>query len=210
MDDPILLVGGAPRVAVDAVRHLTVAATGATAVALAERLAARGRRAELLLSLDAQPGRAAERYADRAGLEAALARWLRRHPGAPLAMSAAVNDYEVASVERHDGGAVRILAPGEKLASGAHEAVIRLRSAPKLIDALPAMGHRGPLTAFKYEDAATVLASAASLRQRTGAVRVVANSLCGSLQALVDGAGTRRFAGREELLDALAQALAGD
>ena len=70
---PILLVGGAPRVPVDAIRHLTVAATGATALALAAQLREAGRQADLLLSLDAAPGAAAARYRDRDGLEEALA-----------------------------------------------------------------------------------------------------------------------------------------
>src|SRR5690606_10971383 len=50
---PVLIVGGAPRVAIDAVRHLTVAATGATAVQLADLLQGDGVRADLLLSVDA-------------------------------------------------------------------------------------------------------------------------------------------------------------
>ena len=55
----------------------------------------------------------------------------------------------------------------------------RLRRAPKLIDQLPSWGHQGPLVAFKYEDAATVITSASKLRNRVDAQLVVANSLCG-------------------------------
>lgn len=206
---PVLLVGGAPRVAVDAVRHLTVAATGATAVTLRGLLAEAGVAAELLLSLDAAPGAPATRYADRSGLEAALAAWIGRHPHGCVAMSAAVNDYEVAAVERSAGGRSERLAPGAKLASGADEVVIRLRPAAKLIDRLgPGFGLRGPLFGFKYEAAGTVLASAEALLQRVGCAAVAANSLCGSVHALVDRSGVERLADRPAFIAALARRIA--
>ena len=46
---PILLVGGAPRVPIDAVRHMTVHASGATALRLADLLS--DLKCELLLSV---------------------------------------------------------------------------------------------------------------------------------------------------------------
>ena len=202
---PILIVGGAPRIPVDAVRHLTMAASGATAVALRARLAAAGAGAELLLSGDAAPGLAdAQRFADRPALEAALQAWIAAHPDGVVVMSAAVNDYAVAAVELHEGGAVRTFLPGAKIPSQGDELVIRLRPAAKLIDRFRAWGLRGPIVGFKYEDRATVLASAEALRRRTGAALVVANSLCGTVQALVDADGAHTFPGREALLDALA------
>lgn len=206
---PILLVGGAPRVPVDAVRHLTVAATGTTAVALAARLAALGRDSQLLLSQDAVPEPRAMRYSDRDALEQAMGKWIARHPQGCVVMSAAVNDYRVTAVERWEGGEVRALRPGEKLPSGADEVVIRLRQASKLIDRLrPEHGLRGPLVGFKYEAAATVLDSAAALRARVDAACVAANSLCGTVQALVDVDGTKSFATRDAMLSALAERIA--
>lgn len=207
---PILLVGGAPRVPIDAIRHFTAAASGTTALALQARLRAQGREPQLLLSLDASPGAAATRYSDRDALENALGGWIARHPEGCVVMSAAVNDYRVATVEHWEGGEVRALRPGEKLPSGADEVVIRLRQATKLIDRLrPEFGLRGPIVGFKYEAAATVLASAEALRRRVGAAVVVANSLCGTVQALLDASGCEPQSGREPLLDALAARIAG-
>lgn len=206
---PILLVGGAPRLAIDAVRHLTVNATGATAIDIAGRLRASGHTPHLLLSQDAAPGADAERYRDRDSLELALSAWIGRHPDGCVVMSAAVNDYRVVAVERWEGGESRLVRPGEKLPSGAEEVVIRLRPADKVIDRLrPEFGLRGPLIAFKYEAAATVLASAEALRQRVGAALVVANSLCGSVQALLRDEGPEHFSAREALLAALAAGIA--
>jgi phosphopantothenoylcysteine synthetase/decarboxylase len=203
---PVLVVGGAPRIPVDAVRHLTMAASGATAVALRARLTAAGSGATLLLSGDAAPGVAdAQRYGDRPGLESALQAWIAAHPDGVVVMSAAVNDYAVSAVELHQGATVRTFAPGAKIPSQGDELVIRLRPAAKLIDGLRAWGLRGPVIGFKYEDRATVLPSAAALRARTGAALVVANSLCGGVQALVDGDGERSYPDRGALLDALAE-----
>lgn len=205
----ILLVGGAPRVPVDAIRHLTVGATGATSVALAARLRAAGREAQLLLSLDAAPGVHAARYGDRESLDEALTAWIARHPDGCVVMSAAVNDYRVAQVERWEAGEVRALKPGEKLPSGADEVVIRLKPDGKLIDRLrPDFGLRGPIVGFKYEDAASVVDSAVALRARTGAACVAANSLCGAVQAIVEADGVERFATREALIAALAARIA--
>lgn len=203
---PILLVGGAPRVQIDAIRHFTAAASGSTAQALATRLQAMGRESQLLLSLDALPTAAAMRYSDRDALEDMLGSWISRHPDACVVMSAAINDYRVATVEHWEGGEVRALRPGMKLPSGADEVVIRLRQASKLIDRLrPDFALRGPIVGFKYEAAATVLASAEALRLRTGAALVVANSLCGTVQALLDATGSETQPSREALLDTLAR-----
>ena len=136
MQRPILIVGGAPRVAVDAIRHLTVSATGATAVTLSQHLRTVGREPHLLLSLDAAPSATAERYRDRDALELALSTWISRHPDGCVVMSAAVNDYRVASVERWEGSDCQKLRAGEKLPSGADEVVIRLRPENKIIDRL--------------------------------------------------------------------------
>lgn len=205
---PILIVGGAPRLTVDAVRYLSVRAGGATAKRLRALLAQRGAAADLLLG----PGEAAgdaRRYDDRAGLEEELRAWIARRPEGVVVMSAAVNDYQVAGVESVHAGVVRAHAPGTKVPSGADELVIRLRPASKLIDQLrPRFGLRGPIVGFKYEDAATVEASARRLLERVGAAVVLANSLCGSVQALVDAQGIARAPDRDAVLRLLADRVA--
>lgn len=210
MTRPVLIVGGAPRLAVDAVRYLTVRASGSTAVALGARLGRAGLRVDLLLGLDAAPAEAARRFADRAALEAGLGEWIDAHPEGVVVMSAAINDYAVEAVERVVGDVVHRHAPGEKVPSGADELVIRLRPASKVIDQLrPRFGLSGPIVGFKYEADGTVVASAQSLLRRTGAALVVANSLTGATQALVDATGVVGFAAREPLLDQLAIRIAG-
>lgn len=203
---PILLTGGAPRVPIDVIRHLTLPATGATALDLARRLA--GLPISLLLSQDALPHPEARRFTTRADLDAAVASWVKACPEGVVVMSAAVNDYQVEGTEWHAAGAVRRFPASAKLPSGAEELVIRLRPAPKLIGCLPAWGHRGPLVAFKYEAPATVVASAQRLQQERQAALVVANSLDGAVQALVSAQEIRGFPDRPSLLAALALAIA--
>lgn len=206
MSRPLLLVGGAPRLVVDAVRFLSVRASGATAVALAGRLQAAGLPADLLLGVLAEPSARALRYDSREDLELALRGWIAAHPDGVVVMSAAINDYQVQQVESRQGEAVRVFAPGDKAPSGADELVIRLRPASKVIDQLRPWGLHGPIVGFKFEDAATVVASAQALRRRTGAALVVANSLCGRVQALV-GSTIVNYDGRDALLDALSTQL---
>ena len=206
---PILLVGGAPRLAVDAVRYLSVRASGATALALRAHLSELGRDADLLLDASAAAAVPTLRYDDRAGLEAALHTWISAHPHGMVVLSAAINDYRVERVERVAQGVVVAHQAGEKIPSGADELVIRLRPADKLIDRLrPEFGLRGPLVAFKYQAADSLLAAAEALRLRTGADLVVANSLCATVQVLIDAHGSRAFATRAELVAALAGRIA--
>lgn len=200
---PILLVGGSPRVTVDAVRYLMVAASGATAVQLKECLNHQGLAVDLLLGIDASPTVAAERYVDRDGMETALKRWISVNPTGVVVMSAAVNDYHVTRVVVEEQGGPRSLPPGAKLPSRAGAVTIRLEPAGKVIDQLRAWGLAGPIVGFKYESKDTVLASAAALRSRVGAALVVANSLCGQLQALVDERGHERFPDRSALIEAV-------
>jgi hypothetical protein len=204
----VLLVGGAPRVAIDAVRFLSVAACGATALHLAGDLRAAGVPADLLLSADARDDALSARYLDRAGLEAGLARWITEHPDGVVVMSAAVNDYQLARLELVRGGQATAIAPGAKAPSGGEELVIRLAPANKVIDQLRGWGLRGPLVGFKYEGRESVLASAQALRRRVDAALVVANSLCGTVQALVDAQGVHPEATRAGLLRTLALRLA--
>jgi phosphopantothenoylcysteine synthetase/decarboxylase len=202
---PVLLVGGAPRVRVDAVRFLQARASGTTARALRGRLAARGVTADLLLSDPADDCRA---YDDRAGLETALRAWIADHPDGTVVMSAAINDWQVETVQVHDGGAVRVVTAADKAPSRADALTIRLVPASKVLDQLRGWGLRGAIIGFKFEDAATVIASAQAQLARVGCACVVANSLDGSVQALVDAAGVERFAGRDLLLDRLAARIA--
>ncbi len=204
---PVLITGGAPRVAVDAIRYLTVHATGTTAVELQERLIAAGLTCDLLLGVHAAPGVKALRYDSRDDLEHGLQAWLALNPEGVVVMTAAINDYQVAGLESLHGSTTTYHDAGAKIPSGADELVIRLRPASKIIDRLRAWGLRGPLVAFKYEAADTVIASAQSLRARSGASVVVANSLDGSVQALVDAIRVQPMASRAELITALAERL---
>ena len=204
---PVLITGGAPQVAVDAIRYLSVRATGATAVALQERLRAKGIGCELLLSALASPQVPARRYVSREDLVRELQEWLRQHPEGVVVMAAAVNDYHVSAIDSVRGTTTTHHDPGAKIASGADELVIRLTPASKILDQLRGWGLRGPLVAFKYEAADSVIAAAQSLRARSGASLVVANSLDGSVQALVDAIRIQSLADRASLIDALAERL---
>lgn len=204
---PILLVGGAPRVTVDAVRYLTVAASGRTAVQLKEALQHQGLASDLLLGIDASPAVAAERYADRLGLETTMKRWIAANPTGVVVMSAAINDYDVTEVVvEQEGGPVHLPA-GAKLPSRAGAVTIRLQPASKVIDQLRGWGLAGPIVGFKFEARETVIAAATAQCTRVGAALVVANSLCGQVQALVDANGHQRFPDRAALIEALAARL---
>lgn len=122
-------------------------------------------------------------------------------------MAAAINDYQVEALESVHGTTITYHDPGAKIPSGADELVIRLRPATKIIDRLRSWGLRGPLVAFKYEAADTVVASAQSLRARSGASLVVANSLDGMVQVLVDAIRVQPMADRAELISTLTERL---
>jgi phosphopantothenoylcysteine synthetase/decarboxylase len=186
------------------VRYLTVHATGGTAVAMQQRLAERHLACDLLLGAQAVPGAPARRYDSRQDLERELRAWIATNPEGVVVMAAAVNDYEVDQVESIHAGKVMAHGHGGKVPSGADQLVIRLRPAGKVIDNLRAWGLRGPLVAFKYEAAETVVASARSLQRRIGASLVVANSLDGTVQALIDPIRVQACASRDELLAELA------
>lgn len=203
----VLLVGGAPRIAVDAVRYLSVRATGTTANALYQRLRNEGIACELLLSVGAMPQVQARRYEERSDLEAELQNWVQRHPDGIVVMSAAINDYKVSSVELATGDDVRRYSPGTKVPSGGDELMIRLVPTTKIIDQLRGWGLNGPLVGFKYEARDTVESSARALAIRTTAQVVVANSLCGSFQALVNAQKTEVCHDRQALIERLGQRL---
>jgi len=200
----VLIIGGAPRVQFDAIRYMTVEATGRTAIRLNERLAGHGVTSQLLLSRDCHCEVPCSRYRDRADLEEAVGTWITDQPDGLVISSAAINDYQLAKVSWRRGDEEGTLEDPIKIPSGCDELRIELRPDAKLIDQLRLRwGHRGPLIAFKYEAATTVIESAEKLRRRTGAALVVANSLCGRAQALVERAGPRFCGDREDLLEAL-------
>lgn len=191
----------------DAIRYLTVHATGATAVELQQRLTVAGMSCDLLLGVHAAPHVEALRYDSRDDLERGLQSWLAANPEGVVVMAAAINDYQVEALESVHGTTITYHDPGAKIPSGADELVIRLRPATKLIDRLRSWGLRGPLVAFKYEAADTVVASAQSLRARSGASLVVANSLDGMVQVLVDAIRVQPMADRAELISTLTERL---
>lgn len=201
---PVYILSGAPRLAIDAVRYCSVDTTGATGRYLHAGLQAHGVSSTLLSSVDPAQAQVLP-YRSRDELEQQLQALLAKDPRAVVVSAAAINDYQVAQVERVQGAERSSIAADEKLASGADEVVIRLTPAPKLIDSLRSWGHSGPLVAFKYEDAATVVASAQALQARSGAAVVLANSLCGSVQSLVDAQGVHAFTHRQTCLEALLQ-----
>lgn len=205
---PVLITGGAPRIAVDAIRYLTVQTTGSTAVTLRERLKKRKIDCDLLLGVHAAPQAAARRYDSREDLEREMQAWISANPEGVVVMAAAVNDYVVSQVESIRNGKPLAHEPDGKVPSGADELVIRLKPATKIIDRLRSWGLHGPLVAFKYEAAESVVASARSLQGRIGAQLVVANSLDGTVQALVDPIRVQTCTDREDLLEALTERLA--
>jgi len=206
---PLLIVGGAPQVEVDAVRYLVARASGGTAAALTSRLA--DLTPDLLLGAACLPGVPARRYLTREELDRCIREWVTAHGEGVVVLSAAVNDYRVAGVRRRVGEVWHEHEPDDKVPSGADELQIRLLPAPKLVDAMRnEWGHRGPLVAFKFEQAGTVVASARALMARVRADLVVANSLCGRLQALLRRDNTvDRYDDRDALMVALAEAVRG-
>lgn len=202
----ILLVGGAPRVPIDAIRSLMVTASGATATCLQDILRAGGLTSELLLSVSCQPARDCARFEHRADLDQQVRAWAAAHPKGLIVLSAAVNDYQLRSTTFVRQGHSMQVALDGKLPSGAEWVQITLEPAPKLVDTLrQEWAFAGRLIAFKFEQRDTVLAAASALRRRIAAELVVANSLCGQIQALVDQRGCWQASDRGALLAELAK-----
>ena len=212
----MLLIGGAPRLQVDAVRYLSVRASGGTVLRLVPRLVHGGCAAAQITTLLPAHLQTSEHglttdtqwYETRAELDAAVKTWVQAHPQGLVLSSAAVNDYEVREVHSQQGDTCASWEPGEKVPSGADELRVVLRPAPKLIDTMRGdWGHEGPLVAFKFEDSDTVIASAQRLLERVDARVVVANSLCGRLQALVFADRVQPYPDRAQLEAALADTI---
>ncbi len=201
---PILITGGAPRVVIDRVRYLSATASGHTALVLRSLLHDSGIASDLLLSLDVEASAEARRYRDRPELDEQIGAWITEHPNGVVVMSAAVNDYQLDYVERIADGRSTSYSVDEKIPSGGEGLLIHFKPAEKLIDQLrPRWGLMGPIVGFKYEEKETVEAEAERLRQRVGAALVVANSTCGTVQALVDARGSHRVGDRKHLLQRL-------
>ncbi|HTL53084.1 MAG TPA: phosphopantothenoylcysteine decarboxylase, partial [Planctomycetota bacterium] len=208
----VWIVAGSPRVKVDAVRHITVPATGATAVELARNLKAQKIQPvggiRLLRAVDAQacapemlradnPFQAIETYATYDELVERLKTALRQSPNAAVVMSAAVNDYEVAQVTWTDAmGAPGGLNPRDpahptaKLPSGLPAVRIELKPTAKIIDRIRSEWSREAyLVGFKNEPAETVVASSRKLMERAGCHLVVANSIGLTYNAILRKSG---------------------
>ncbi|TVR43952.1 MAG: hypothetical protein EA402_08390 [Planctomycetota bacterium] len=212
----VIIHSGAPRLAVDALRYLSVRTSGATGRKLARALANRGLGVRLIanpsLELDAMIALGIEvvPYESREDLDRAVRESLALAPAATLIATAAINDYAVQQVSgAASGETIRNFDSG-KIPSGLSRLLIELRPAPKQIDCLAEWGHVGPLVACKYEAAGSVIASAKALCQRVQARLVLANSLCATVQALVDLRGqVETFASREDVLSALVERVIG-
>ena len=226
---PIWIVAGSPRVRVDAVRHITVPATGATAVALAEQLRGLGATdMRCLHSLDAvaclpeqlrtlksgSPFRAVAPYTTYDDLTKAVEQAARAGPAAPapvIVMTAAVNDYEVAAItddNRHlafDPHAMD--QQGTKLPGGLREVRLHLRPTAKIIERIRREWNPGVyLVGFKNEAEATVVASAQKLQKRAQCQLVVANSIGLAFNAIVGAkGGVDSYSSRAAMLEALAK-----
>ena len=206
MKRPVFLIGGAPKIQLDAVRYMSVHATGKTVLNLA-RLFGSDLVYQILLSNGAESdGLDVQRYETREDLEARIDQYLKLETNAIIVLSAAVNDYELDSVLAD--GALQQRSNDQsmpKIPSGASSVEIKLRPAGKLISTLKARGHKGPIIACKYEDKQTVIDSAQRLLKREGLNYVLANSLCGSIQSIVSADAVKTYASRPELLEDLAQ-----
>lgn len=230
----IWLVAGAPRVKVDAVRHITVPATGATAVELARLLKAQRlapvQDIRCLRSLDAvacspetlhdrNPFQTVETYETYADLEAHLAAAVRANPTAAVVMTAAVNDYEVAEVAWTDKtGKQERMNPADaaqplaKLPSRQPNVTVRLKPTEKIIDRIRReWSPQAYLVGFKNEAAETVVASARTLMERADCHLVVANSIGLAYNAILRKNGALEpFPARSTMLQALARLIAAE
>jgi hypothetical protein len=196
---------------------MQVAVTGATAARVAQLARQRGRDVLALVAADSAdhllnvlPADAVLTWVTREDLDVGMQRLLQQHPMATVFLSAAINDYHVSEIHWIDQSGEHHSCPAGtgKVPSGAEQVDIRLRPAPKLIAQLGDWGHAGRLFACKYSPAATVVAQAKDLWDRHHAAGVLANSLDGSVQALVAGDGSLEyFPSREEVLAALVDRL---
>lgn len=217
MSIPLLVVAGSPRLPVDAIRYMQVAVSGTTAARVAAGCQERGVEVHAVVAEDSSaalqnvlPAERCHLWQTRDELDAAMQRWLTKHPAGTVFLSAAINDYNVATLrwQDADGQLHEVPAGSGKVPSRAEWVDIRLRQARKLIADLPSWGHSGRLVACKYSPADTVLAQAKALQAANQADLVLANSLDGAVQALVGDAAVDHFDDRAAILASLVDRIA--
>lgn len=194
-----LIIAGATRNPIDAVRYLSARSSGRTGVAVALDLVARGVQVHLLGSAEAllrAPELDGEEYGSTRDLMARMERWVRAHPRGAVVHAAAVGDYEV--VSGTDG----------KIPSGRVRLTLELGPTPKIADHVRSWGCAGPYVTFKAAPPRTPLdaleAIARHQRERTGCDLVFANTL-GALgvDVLLVGQQVRHHAERPAAIAAL-------
>ena len=164
----VLITAGGTREPIDAVRVIANSSTGRLGAVLAERSRVAGLEVMLLRAAHGAPapdGVIAHAFSTSAD----LASLLEEHASDAdvIVHAAAVADY------------LPVPEAG-KLSSDAEELVLRLRRAPKLVDALRRFAPEALLIGFKLTagvDEATRLAAAASLLRRADLDLVVANDI---------------------------------
>ncbi|MBN2800115.1 MAG: hypothetical protein JXX28_13300 [Deltaproteobacteria bacterium] len=198
-----IVVAGATRNQVDAVRFLSAHSTGSTGVALGRALAQGGVAVHLLGSPETLlrgPELQGEPFGSTRDLMARLERRVRANPAAAVVLAAAVGDYELAAQE------------AGKIPSGAPTLTLTLTPTPKIADRVRGWGAVGPFWTFKAAPPGTPLdrleAIASAQRQRTGCDWVFANTL-GALgvDVLLVGEQVLHFPHRGEAIAATARLL---
>lgn len=200
----VLITAGATRNPVDAIRYLSAHSSGRTGVAIAEALSAHHPvklmgSPEALLRAKGLPIEA-EAYSSTRDLMARVQRFAEAWPDGAIVHAAAVGDYEA---EPEAG----------KIPSGQDSLVLRLRRAPKILDAIRGWGFRGRLVSFKAAAPGTspeqlVDIARAQLR-RTGSDLVFGNVIgaLGASVILVSERDARPFTDRAQAIQALTQQL---
>ena len=195
---PLLVTAGATRNPIDAIRYLSAASSGRTGVELA---CAQGAGSTTLLGspealwrIAGEPsarGIDSEPYGSTRDLMARMQAWCSKNPTGVVVHAAAVGDYE---------------APAEdgKIPSGLDELVLRLRPAPKILDAVRGWSAGLSIISFKAAPPGTsperLSVIAHAQRTRTDSEIVFANAI-GNLSRdvlLATGSGTTHHAARED------------
>jgi phosphopantothenoylcysteine synthetase/decarboxylase len=197
---PLLVTAGATRNPIDAMRFISAFSSGRTGVQIATSLPAPG--VTMLGSPEASGRLRASRGVDTSRVTALtfdstrdlmrrMQDWCQVHPAGIVVHAAAVGDYEAQA----DAG---------KISSGLDELVIRLRPAPKILDAIRGWSPDLDIVSFKAaapETSAVDLAKIAhAQRQRTDSALVFANVIgdIGRDVLLATATGTTRHAVRDD------------
>jgi len=199
-----LIVAGATRNPIDAVRYITARSTGRTGVALAAGLLERGADVYLLGSPEARlrgavvPG---EEFGSTRDLMERMEAWVTTHRRGAVVHAAAVGDYELAQ-------------PGaDKIPSGRDRLELVLVPTPKIADQVREWGLVGPYVTFKAAPPGTEVAELEQIARRqlhrTRSDLVFANTL-GRLDrdVLLVDESCRRYSKRSHAITALVDWLA--